>query len=341
MRSVLTFVNGRSVRDRLVNSAVTKAFANLMERGRYPLAILFIETPPDQVDVNVHPQKAEVRFVDPRGIFDLILDGVHEALTGAPFRPPLTPRERFSDRYVSIPARGHQYGVTPEALAPEYVESAPNTGESAVPEPAQISETVAGYFSSLGILGSLPGSFLVLYNDAELIVMDQHAAHERILFDQLTSSAKDGRKIESQDLLMTRVLEYSPVEARALSAHLELLQNAGFCIEEFGDREFLVKAVPTWLKESNVEAFLSELVTTMIDTGLPGDPDRMREQLLRNVACVAAVKESKMMKPEEIRGLLRDLDRIGAAEVCPHGRPLIARFPLNEIRKQLGRKPRG
>ena len=340
MRSVLTFVNGRSVRDRLVNSAVTRAFANLMERGRYPLAILFIEAPPDQVDVNVHPQKAEVRFVNTRGIFDLILDGVHEALTGAPFRPPPLPRESFSEKYVSIPARGFQYDATPEPPQSKVVGSPPMPVEPVVSEPFQLPDTILGAFSSLGILGSLPSSFLVLYNETELIIMDQHAAHERVLFDELICSEKEGRRIESQDLLIPKVLEYSPVEARALSAHLELLQNAGFGIEEFGDKEFVVKGVPTWLKESDVEAFFSELVTAMIDTGLRGDPHGMREELLRNVACAAAVKESKMMKPEEIRGLLRRLDRIGTAEVCPHGRPLTVRFPLNEIRKKMGRKPR-
>jgi len=339
MRSVLTFVNGRCVRDRLVNSAVTRAFSNLMERGRYPLAILFIELPPHELDVNVHPQKAEVRFVKPEQIFNLILDGVHQALMGAPFNPPSRVREPVfpSAPYAQVsrhvqderPAADNAHGSHPSPPTPETHISAP------LPPQAP---NRTGPFSNLGVLGQIPGSFLVLFNSEDLVVLDQHAAHERVLFEALVRSDREGRRLESQVLLIPRILEYSPVEARGLASHLDLLRNAGFRIEEFGEQDFVVKAVPAWLKSDDLEGLFSELIEVMLNTGLNGDPNRLKEEMLRSMACRAAVKESKQMQPEEIRNLLSQLDRSSAPEVCPHGRPMTVRFPLSEIRRRLGRK---
>lgn len=364
MRSVLTFVNGRAVRDRVVNAAVTRAFANLMERGRYPLAILFIEIPPHKVDVNVHPQKAEVRFANPKIVFDLILDGVHQSLMGAPFSPPRdtrgptfpslshTPVSRHvqderpapagpvpwhDTRPVSSPAHAPQSPEQPPAELQTPPPAVPGRLPS-LPEPVPEPETTRGRFSSLGILGRLPGSFLVLYDEQDLIVMDHHAAHERVIFEELLKSEKRAASKESQQLLIPKILQYSAAEARALAGHLGLLQDAGFAVEEFGERDFAVKAVPAWLGDADLEQLFSGLVELMLDTGLRGDPGRLKEELLKSLACRAALKESERIRPEEIRALLQDLDRHGSVEVCPHGRPLTVRFSFNEIRKKMGRK---
>lgn len=353
LRSVLTFVNGRSVRDRVINSAVSRAFSNLMERGRYPLAILFVDLPPEEVDVNVHPQKAEVRFVRPQEVFDLLVDGVHTALTGAPFRPPPGPLEPILPRPPSTPVLRHMREDKPEQdpeRSPSATASAalPGTGQpgSELGPPNQVPECShplslapqEGRYSALGIVGKLPGSFLVLHDDQDLIVMDHHAAHERLLFDDLLRSDRVGERFESQDLLIPRVFSYPPVEARALASHLDLLHAAGFRIEEFGDNDFAVKGVPSWLNDQDPEPLLNSLIEVMLDTGLRGDPARKREELLKTIACRAAMKESKAMQTEEIRALLCQLDRSGSPAVCPHGRPLTVRMPFSDIRKRMGRK---
>lgn len=354
MRSVLTFVNGRAVRDRVVNAAVTRAFANLMERGRYPLAILFIEIPPNKVDVNVHPQKAEVRFVNPKIVFDLILDGVHQSLMGAPFRPPPDTRGPAFPSSSHTPISRHIQDERPEPVGPipwhDTHSPQPPAADPQpyrtradeqpiprpVPEPA--TEPERGRYSSLGVLGRLPGSFLVLYDDRDLIVMDHHAAHERVIFERLLAAEGEADPQESQQLLIPRILQYSSAEAKALASHLELLCGAGFTIEEFGDRDFAVKAVPSWLGNADLEDLFSGLVELMLDTGLRGDPRRLKEELLKSLACRAALKESERIRPEEIQALLLDLDRHGSVEVCPHGRPLAVRFPFSEIRRKMGRK---
>ncbi len=339
MRSVLTFVNGRSVRDRLVNAAVTRAFSNLMERGRYPLAILFVELPPNLVDVNVHPQKAEVRFVSPVQISQLILDGIHQALMGAPFNPPSGPVEPFFPRPPLTSLARHLRGERePSDTAPEIEHREHQQVDSApVPVTPTLNEG-GGKFSSLGIVGRLPNSFLALHSDDELVILDHHAAHERLIFDELMSTERDASRPACQDLLIPKILQYSAVEARALAAHLDLLHDAGFRIEEFGEREFVIKGVPEWLGNSDVEELFSQLVDVMLNTGLRGDPTRFREEVLKSMACQASVKETMTMQVEEIRTLLNDLDRTGSPEVCPHGRPLAIRFPFSEIRRKMGRR---
>jgi DNA mismatch repair protein MutL len=365
-RSVLTFVNGRSVRDRLISGAVNRAFTNLMERGRFPLAILFMQLPPDQLDVNVHPQKAEVRFVKPGAIFEVIVDGVHEALTGAPFRPPpgsersifpkppnaplashLKDEREPEEQPQTEPAEPHPQDTSPIETPHANVPDMPRHEASASSSPAEISadlrstvrqEESEGRFSSLGILGRLPGSFVVLFNDAELIVMDHHAAHERVLFEDLVKAEAEGNRGESQGLLIPKVLEYSSLEARVLAAHLELLQRVGFQIEEFGERAFVIKGVPSRLGNADMDELFQELIEVMLQTGLQGDPAKLNNELLKNMACKAAAKESKAMRPEEIKALLTDLDRVGSIEVCPHGRPMTVRFPFSEIRRKMGRK---
>jgi DNA mismatch repair protein MutL len=346
MRSVLTFVNGRSVRDRLINAAVNRAFTNLVERGRYPLAILFVQLPPEEVDVNVHPQKAEVRFVNPKNISDLILDGIHEALMGAPFHPPDRPREPFfpTPPYSSVSKHLREertssgsavFPTSPFRPRQEEPLQQPMAAPAGV-EP--LIEEKTGRFSSLGVLGRLPNSFLVLYGDDELVIMDHHAAHERLLFDRLVRMDREGAASSSQGLLMPKVLQYSGMEARALAAHLDLLRNAGFVIEEFGERDFAVKGVPEWLESTDLEAFFGELVDAMLDTGLKGDPHRLKHELLKRMACKAAVKETGSMQPEEIRSLLKELDLNATVDVCPHGRPFTVRLPFGEIRRRMGRK---
>ncbi|MEJ2718286.1 MAG: DNA mismatch repair endonuclease MutL [Deltaproteobacteria bacterium] len=348
MRSVQTFVNGRPVRDKLINGAITRALSNLMERGRYPLAVLFLELPPEQVDVNVHPQKAEVRFVNPQQIFNVILDGVHQALTGAPFNPPPGPRERILPERPTTPVARHVQDRRPpvqtdsaQSRAP--APAPPPTSEPPPPEPARGEsprglEEPSNRFSSLTFLGALPGSFVVLHSENELIVMDHHAAHERVLFEDLKQCDRTGGGFETQDLLIPQVLEFSVREARALALHLDLLKNAGFRVEEFGEKDFVVKGVPVWLGTVDLEEFFEALVEVMLDTGVKGDPHRGREEVLKNMACRAAVKETKAMHPEEMRALLRDLDRVGSIDVCPHGRPITVRYPLSEIRRKMGRR---
>ncbi len=339
MRSVLTFVNRRAVRDRLINNAVSRAFANLMERGRYPLAILFLELPSDQVDVNVHPQKAEVRFVKPQEVFNVIVDGVHQAVMGAPFNVPRYQRESIFPRPPTTPVHRHlrEERESPADSGAE-VPWMPAPAPQAAAAPLAAPDERVGRFSTLGVLGTLPGSFIVLYDDEGLLVLDHHAAHERVLFEELLHSEEKGSRFDSQDLLIPTVLEFSAVEARALGLHLALLRRKGFHLEEFGENDFVVKSVPSWVGNVDMAEFFDGIVQVALDTGFRGHPEQLEEELLKSMACKAAVKETTSLHPEEVRALLKDLDRLGSIDVCPHGRPFLVRFPFSEIRRKMGRK---
>jgi len=281
---------------------------------------------------------------------------VHNALTGAPFRPPPGPRQPIMPQSPSTPLSRHMRDERPAETRPLPIRPQPPDRPAPHPpvperpramtwQPLQDShkrtpeqgDEITG-FSSLGILGRIPGSFLVLYNADELVIMDQHAAHERVLFERLVRDDRDGRRSESQQLLIPTVMEYSPLEARALASHLDLLQGTGFQIEEFGENAFVVKGVPPWFKDQEIEPFFSALIESMLDTGLRGDANRLRQELLKTMACRTAIKESKAMPMEEIRALLNQLDNAASPDVCPHGRPLVLRFPLKELRKKMGRK---
>jgi len=168
--------------------------------------------------------------------------------------------------------------------------------------------------------------------------MDHHAAHERVVFEQLLQSNQAGSPTPSQQLLIPVILEYSPSQARALEAYGELLKSIGFTIEVFGQHDFAVKGIPPWLEERSIEPLFSELVEIMLDTGTYGDPERLRHELLKRIACKTAVKESEQLHHDEIRALLAKLDHAEMPEVCPHGRPIFYKISLDEVRKKLGRR---
>jgi DNA mismatch repair protein MutL len=375
MRSVLTFVNGRSVKDTMINSAVNRAFSNLMERGRYPLAILFLQMPPDRLDINVHPQKAEVRFVDPKKVYTAIIEGVQDALSGGPFRPPphmkapFRPQKPGDFKAAAIPPPGAIPIENPRPQVPS--EGAGKDGKTSVeksedparpvpsgdenraasrdyrdstkkPTPnnrAQTSmiSTEDSTISELGILGQLPNSFIVLYDEERLIVMDHHAAHERILFQDLLRAAETGKAMPAQTLLLPMVFQFDPVEAKILAQRLDLLNISGFIIEDFGENAFNVRGIPPWLHGEKLEEALNELIDSIMESGGGADSDKGKERFLKALACSSAAKETKNLRRQEIVALLKDLERVGGPQVCPHGRPIFADYTFKEIRKKLGR----
>jgi DNA mismatch repair protein MutL len=341
IRHIFTFVNSRPVRDRLVNAAIMRSFSNIIERGRFPLALVFIQTPPDEVDVNVHPQKAEVRFLKPGNISNLIFNGVNEAIQGKPMEskvfkgwsdPSSTSAEAFRDLYRSenrkgfneIPGQGGWSEFPKESVQPK------SAGDLMVSR---------SKYSDLSILGKLPNSFILLNDDNAMIVMDQHAAHERLIFNELCNSHKTNHSPESQDLLIPEVIEFTALEAEAFRENVELLENSGFVIEEFGSNTFVVRSIPSWLLGVDLSDTMRGFVDAALDTALKADPDALRQNLLRSLACNAAVKETPGLEMEEIRGLLRSLDRTaGPSEVCPHGRPILVRITYDELHRRMGRK---
>jgi DNA mismatch repair protein MutL len=340
MRSILTFVNKRPVKDKLVNSALNRAFTGLMERGRYPLAVLFIDVAPEDVDVNVHPQKNEVRFLNPSKVADLINHSVTQALYDSPRNSPRS-IQRFPEMFAGLAKTNTQeissfpMEQAPNFLAPDFSSQLNKTVSSSTERDIVRPGTKA--YSDLSVLGKIPGSFIVLHDDDEILFLDHHAAHERLVFDSLLRAQAGLEVVESQNLLIPKVITLTPVEAELLRANQEILSSSGIICEEFGENDFVVKACPVWIRDSDAEDLIRDLVGTLLETGLKPKPEEMMTELFKTVACKASVKESTQMRNDEIIALLKALDENNSPRVCPHGRPLSFSLTFAEIRRRLGR----
>ena len=192
-------------------------------------------------------------------------------------------------------------------------------------------------YSDLTILGRLPDSFIVLHDGTKMVLLDHHAAHERLIFDSLLTAKKRKQTVESQNLLVPRLVSLTPVEARSLLEHQQLLEECGIIFEDFGDNDFLVKATPAWINEDQVEDLVTDIVGTTLETGLKPDRDNMEIELFKTMACKSSVKETTKMSHDEIKALLADLDANNSPRVCPHGRPITLTITFTEIRRRLGR----
>ena len=342
LRYVFSYVNSRPVKDRLVNASLIRAFSNLVEKGRYPFAIIMIQTSPDEVDVNVHPQKAEVRFLRPGSISNLIMGAVNDAIIGRVVdnrhsaglwsRPtaPMTGVHKY------LAGDGPRGGPEPTAIFHQHQHVA-NTNIAAMSE-SEIEEP-RPRLTELTVIGRLPNSFVVLHDDHNLVILDHHAAHERLIFNQLCDASTETSVVEGQDLLIPHVIELTSLEAETLRENIGVLTIAGFAVEDFGSNSFLVRSIPSWLHGVDLDSMFKDFLDTALETGLRADPEKLRKDLLRSLACKAAVKENSRLSTQEIEDLIRQLENSsGPSDVCPHGRPISVSLSFEELRRRMGRK---
>ena len=309
---VLT-VNGRPVRDPALGQAVLEAYRPRLPRDRFPLVVLSIALSAADVDVNVHPTKALVRFRHPRLVQEMVVAALGAALRGREVVPELS---------TATPAGGGGDAVVREPVM------ATGTQDALFAEPA------APYGSLFGrVLGQVQDTFIVATSDKEVFFLDQHVAHERVLFEQLEADLRAGPPV-SQSLLFPETLELSPAARAQLERWRPHLERLGFAFEGFGGQAILVRAVPAMLKRDEparlVEAALDEL-----DGPRAGEP--AVDRVLAFVACRAAVKAGMPLGREEMERLVADLGMTNTPYFCPHGRPIVSRIALSEIRRELKR----
>ena len=348
-RSLFLFVNKRPVKDSLLTHAVLTAYETLLPKGSYPFVILFLDVPPRLVDVNVHPTKREVRFRDPTLVVDMVREAVARALTEAMKASwnrsffVSSGAERLGDpRAVFQEASGALAAVPGDP--PERAPGPPPAGiplawqresrEPFAPPPGAPTEPVAaptGFsgFSSLKILGQLACTYIVLEAPDGLILIDQHAAHERICYERLSLGM--GSKA-SQRLVRPAVVDLPALEADALKRWIPELQAVGFDIEPFGGGSFVIHAVPSALKGADPAAVIRHVVETT-----PGEERTPRVELLQNLAhtaaCHSSVRAGQRLSLEEMRHLLSELDQLHVSATCPHGRPLWWKITLEQIQR--------
>ncbi|HUL60394.1 MAG TPA: DNA mismatch repair endonuclease MutL [Anaeromyxobacteraceae bacterium] len=351
-RALYLFVNGRYVRDRGAAHAVLRAFAGTLPGGRHPAGVLFLELPLDRVDVNVHPQKLEVRFAAAREVYDALFHAVAGALRTAPWLgrmardegPPAGPAVPLAaePRDEAASALAWARAVHPPegsgatlALAP-----APSSSER-LPFPVSLEGgevQPAGYFSSLRYVGQHARTYLLCEAPGgALVVVDQHASHERMLFHRLREAFRT-RGLAVQPFLLPQVVTLPPATARALEAGLGELARLGLEVEAFGGDSFAVKGAPAALGGADLAALLGDLAQQLEQLERSSAVDDAFHDLLATVACHAAVRANQEIGSQEARALLDGLDGIDFKARCPHGRPVVFELPLAELERRVGRR---
>ena len=360
-RGIYVFVNGRFVKDRIVQHALFQGFGTMLMKGRFPLAVLSLQVPPDQVDVNVHPTKHEVRFAHQKQVHDAVASAVASTLqrfdrskwgagdytpgeaasppvpeAGHRYRPPENPPVGFGANKVAdaprvpmgepVSAAGYQRsGTLPPA---SNLPSSPPVPQPSLWQPS--------FFQDLRIIGQLRNTYILCESKEGLILIDQHAAHERVLFEQLKQRQKTSTPVV-QRLLMPETVELGYREAVLLEKMIPALHSAGLDIDPFGGNTFVVKGVPALLAGREATPLIAELVETAADTGIVGDAETMLDHCFAIMACHGAIRAHQALSEKQIQALLKQLDRCENPSNCPHGRPTWIKWTPRFIEKAFGR----
>jgi DNA mismatch repair protein MutL len=339
-REITFFVNGRPVQDAALATALLKGYQTLLMVGRYPLAILFLEMSPETVDVNVHPAKAEVRFRDPDRVFTSVQSAVRRALLAHSPVPGLETQARWTPLvFPNAPTRTSD----PSWQGQEPLDRRQMWAEARMPmpaaEPSPPSPTQPGLPNQrvplLRLVGQIAGAYLVAEGPDGLYLIDQHAAHERILFERWMAQRSEA--IPSQSLLQPATVDLPPASARLLAEQLPILNRMGFQVEVFGHNTFLVRAVPALLVSSDPAAAMRVLVEEFEEDETPLQAEE-EARLVARICKRAAVKAGQGLSPEEQRALLLDLEACQSPRTCPHGRPTMIHLSVDLLERQFGRK---
>ena len=379
-RGVQLFVGKRPVRDRGLLHAVAMGYGELVPRGRYPLAIVLVDVPAGGVDVNVHPQKHEVRFSDPSAVAAAVRHVVQAGVASAAWRAELGPNvpiltsiaaprlpvddvpatalsQRYAQqlRHLQGPTQSTLFDESPRTWT-ESIQRQTRASRAAerselreveradraqvAPAPAPIADgsgpVSSTFFSSLRYLGQLDLTYLVYDRDDELVLIDQHSAHERVELERLRTRGE--RDVPVQKLLFPTTLDASPAELELVARPLlrQTLSRVGFEVEPFGPATLALRAVPAGIRHGDPAQLLRKLLAEWAAEGAPSEDERI-DRLLAELACHSVVRAGDRLAPSEAESLLRELDTVEQAAVGPHGRPILLRLPLAEIARRFGR----
>jgi DNA mismatch repair protein MutL len=367
-RSKITlFVNGRPVQDTKLTYAVIQAYHTLLMTGRYPIAVILVQVPSEDVDVNAHPAKAEVRFRDADGVFSAVQRAVRRALLEnmAPPEPPsvlgrtngdgrtttnddgrITDERRTADDNRSSFAHqsplsgsetweriGIQKGVSGDHWGIRTEVRQERSGQSALGgEPFTSSKP---QLPALRILGQLAATYIIAEGPEGLYLIDQHASHERVLFEKMLAQLELGEVI-SQALLDPVSVDIPADSAHLLGENLDMLRETGFDIDHFGGKTFLVRSVPHMMIQDDIAAALREIVA---DLEMGNSPLRkeIEAKVLRRVCKRMAIKAGRVLSFPEMQALVRDLESCESPRTCPHGRPTMIQIGVQQLEKEFGR----
>jgi DNA mismatch repair protein MutL len=350
-----TYINGRFIKDRVVQHAILTAYRNFMERGRYPVVVLFIDIPSGEVDVNVHPTKHEVRFREQGIVHDAIQNSVAFVLSAAPWlragtrsAPPFSALSTVGESRVAE-VREALVRYRPEPEQQRTLQGTRDQGpgirdkefgiqdaELHTPHTVIRDQESTGFFSSLTVIGQFNAAYILCQDGADLVLIDQHAAHERVAFELLKAQfARDG--LETQGLLFPDTMELSFRESAALQEHLAQITRLGFAPEPFGGATWLMKGVPLVLDGKDYLRAFRDILEELMTLGRSHSFADALEGILARIACHSAVRGAHPLASSEIHSLFARMDSVDFASNCPHGRPVMCRITVGEIEKMFKR----
>ncbi len=350
------FVNSRPVDSRAIYYGLVEGYHTALMRGRYPVCFLFLEVDPASVDVNIHPAKREVRFREDARVQGCVVESVRKALgtqigsprSIAPIDMTIPPQAMSASPPITaamIQSMPLPFATT--APAPALDKPAPSAfrAVTSLRTPAttpvtqeQISTPIHAESSSIAILGVFANLYVVAMDAHGVMIVDQHAAHERVLFEQMMARLSQG-EAPSQKLLLPQTIELPPKDAAELQHHLPLFEKMGFGIAEFGTSSFIIDAIPTMVRTHNLHTLLRVILDELDQAGSGINRDRFAEELVAKTVCRHAVKANDILRHEELSRLLFDLFACNHPLTCPHGRPTVLRLTQVELEKKFGRRP--
>ena len=309
------FINRRWVSSRLLSYAVEEAYTGLLMTGKHPVAVLDITIPPEEIDVNIHPAKSEVKFRNESDVFRAVQRAVRRSLVA---QMPVPKVEEVATAFKTPPT-GLQQMWGPDA-------------ENSQVSLVEASQPLLASLPVLRVVGQVMNSYIVAEGPDGLYVIDQHAAHERVRFDKVREQRASSQP-EVQGLLEPATFEVTPRQDSILKECLSSLKEFGFNIEEFGDRTYLVRSIPALLAGDDWPAMLRELLDE-----LSGESkSRWEERMLASIACHGAIKAGQVLSDDEMRALVRQLEQTPNPHTCPHGRPTIIRLTAGQLEREFGR----
>jgi DNA mismatch repair protein MutL len=334
------YVNGRIVRDRVIGHAIRQAYEDVLFHGRHPAFVLFLELPPEVVDVNVHPTKHEVRFRESRLIHDFVFRTVHDALAHPVGPQSMGPRLRDGGGGAQASPSGSRFGVHAPAMPSipfkieERASGAYALFDQAMAGRGEASPEASASPLDEGFLGravaQLHGVYILAENAHGLVLVDMHAAHERVVYERMKRSQREGG-IRSQPLLVPVTVRLSGHEANLVEENQALFREIGFEVERMGEETVVVRSVPRLLCETDVEILLRDVIADMNAYGDTRRVQRSVDEILASMACHGSVRAHRRLTLPEMDALLRDMERTERSGQCNHGRPTWVQLDMKEL----------
>ena len=333
----LVFVNGRAIESPVLTAALREGYHTALMKGQFPVTFLFLDLDPAAVDVNVHPAKREVRFRDPAGVREAVVAAIQKTLESGrrdwqqQFQKPIVTPESTSPSYPPQPVEPALSAVIPSRAEGE----GPRMPRDAWP--IQDATNIANTSHQFQIIGILNKLYVLMENQDGLVLVDQHAAHERILFEELRRRMeKEG--VPSQRLLLPQTFDLAPRDAEWIERNVATLQKMGIGIEPFGPNAFKIDSLPTFLDVSDPVTFMRKVIDGLKTASNGSSPLRLGEDMIAKTVCRHAVKANDPLKYLEVEKLIQDLLACDLPYCCPHGRPTMIQISLAELEKKFGRK---